>query len=143
MNKSPLKFDYNIFWMCMGGGVIIAIFVHLISGEPLTWTRLSLLFGILGCFFVIGCIVTAQTATLFRRTVTNSVQPEDLISGNTYWLNGNSEAVYVGPDLYRGTFGFHFVGYHSDKDETECKFLIPGYVRLYISDRKEVDRIDD
>lgn len=135
--KSPLKFDYNIFWICMGGGVVIAAFAHLLSGEPLTWYRLLILLGLMVCFFVLGCVFTAQSATMFHRKVNNPVDPQYLIKGGVYWLNGETNAVYVGQDPYRGTYGFHFIGYHSDKDITECMYLFPGVVRLYISNRME------
>jgi len=78
------------------------------------------------------------TGTILHRKVDHLVEPYQLDPNVTYWLNGETQATYIGVMDYTGKYLFHVQGYHKKNDLLDAIDLFPDQVRNYISTQKEV-----
>jgi len=82
-------------------------------------------------------IAVRFTGTIFYRQVDHPIEPYNLQTLRTYWLNGKTPAVFVGILDYPGTYLFHILGLHKKNDLYDAKPLFPDQVKKYISENQE------
>ena len=77
------------------------------------------------------------TGTIFHRQVDRPIEPSDLQILQTYWLNGETAAVFIGRLDHPGTYLFHIHGLNKRHDLLDAKALTFDQVSKYISSHKE------
>lgn len=139
--KSPLKYSkWPIVLYFFSSLFIIVITLtsfYLSSGIiPLG----GILGGLAGLILntLVGWVVAIKlTGNLFYRKVKHSPEPYKLVPNVTYWLNGETPAVYVGLMVHTGKYLFHIEGYSRKKDSLDAVEISPDKVRKYISISRE------
>lgn len=140
--KSPLKYaKWPIVLYFFSSLFIIAITLNsfYLSGGIITLSRV--LWGLAGIILntLVGWVVAVKlTGNLFYRKVKHSPEPHKLVPNITYWLNGETPAIYVGLMVHTGKYLFHIEGYSRKNDSLDAVGLSPNKVREYISTSREV-----
>ncbi len=139
MEKPTRKYDWKAFplWMIMSA--VFILFVALISNST---TPMSLLkgFAMLGAYLallVLGLALIIRWSSILNRKVDHPVlNPEKMIVGHRYWLNGETWADYIGQDVSTKLFVFAIYGENNPKKPYTV--LYRGDVCRYISESQEV-----
>ncbi len=153
MNKSNSPYRDNI---PLKMRLKLSIFLSLILTVPFVLITPSFLeqnlttkvLIMISCFIVLVlmslfCFYITDGKTIFHTEVKHFVEPSDLIVGQTYYLNGQNKAKYIGQESYTGKYQFLIEGVHSQNEidtmnRENAEQLYPGQVRKYISANKEI-----
>lgn len=140
--KSPLRYSkWPIILYFLISFLIIGSFLNsfYLAGGVITLGRV--LWSVGGVIFMTICgwfLAVKFTGTILHRKVDHLVEPYQLDPNVTYWLNGETQATYIGVMDYTGKYLFHVQGYHKKNDLLDAIDLFPDQVRNYISTQKEV-----
>mgnify|MGYP001572645878 CR=1 FL=1 len=139
--KSPLKYSkwpivlYGILSFLIFG---LTLNSYYLSGGVVTLERIFwLIFGVGLSMFAGRWIAIKFTGTIFHRQVDHSTDPSSLQALQTYWLNGETPAVFIGTLDHPGTYLFHILGLNKKNDLHDTKALSFDQVRVYVSTQKE------
>ncbi|HSV95116.1 MAG TPA: hypothetical protein VLH94_04075 [Spirochaetia bacterium] len=136
--KSPRKPYWFAFWLFTIAGILTSLWLNLTTADIVTFlvifkiVSLSLVFSLLGFWLAI------TSSSIYHHQVANPADPKNLQIGQTYWLNGETWAIYRGQNEFSGKYGFNFYGLGDIEDIKNAYYIAPGYVRLYISLVQEV-----
>lgn len=140
--KSPLKYSkWPIVFSFLVGFFIIGITFNsfLLSGGTVTPLRIIASIGFIIIYTLVGWGVSIHfTGTFLHRKVDNPVKLSKIVAQNTYWLNGQTEAIYLGVMDHTGKYLFHIKGLNKNNNLLDAKDLNPTQVVTYISEVKEV-----
>jgi hypothetical protein len=136
--KSPYVIDFTPLKIMAVGGVLLCLFAILpgllIRHETFTWGDLFSALGLYLCFIGIGLIATSSySRAILRVKVKNPVNANDMVTDNTYWLNGETWARYLGIDPYTRKYRFNVFGVEYTARTGEYTTLLAGEVETYIS----------
>ena len=140
--KSPYRFN----WMPLITGTIVGfvadffVFYYLITSETTHIARSLLLFCVMILFGFIGfafSVYNMKSKTIFHKQVTNPVNPNLLVPGQIYWLNGETHATYLAYDGQTGNFLFHIYGVDNENDPGSGQMLNSYMIFHFISKTEE------
>lgn len=144
--KSPRKPNWFIFVLSAVLDVVLIGFValplfnfdHIISWSEALFSLFTFL-----TLLILGFAVSITSDTIFHRKVDHPVDPKDLEVDRTYWLNGETWAIYKGQDDYTGKYNFSIYGLNKAKKPDDVTNLYPGQAKQYISTIREVMELND
>lgn len=140
--KFPLKYSKwptIIYFLASAFIIGISLNAFYLSGGLITLGRVLWSIGGVTIATFIGWVIAIKlTGTIFTHKVSNPVEPHALVPYHVYWLNGKTQATFIGVIDYTGKYLFHVHGYHKKNDLYDAKDLYPNQVRQYIATSKEV-----
>lgn len=131
--QSPYKYDWNIMKIFTVGWIVICFVILLIKlfTGSLTWDSI-VAFTILSFVSAgLGFSLTFCLRTLLNTKVKNPVNPNELIPGEEYYLNGTHKARYSGKNKYTQQYIFYIAGVQDEK------IFLYGQVAEYFSAQPE------
>jgi hypothetical protein len=139
--KTPFKISWAPFWQSTIAGTAFCVLFYLILGplglhQPFSLVMAFQLFCVLGVYGVFGFLLSTINSprnNIFHRMVISQINPEELVKGQVYWLNGETHATYLDWDSFSGQYLFHIYGLNNPKDPGSGTLVLPGNVRLFIS----------
>jgi hypothetical protein len=139
--KSPIKFDRQ----AIAGFFFIWLVFLAIDATSNSWASLSfwqiigkivLLLIMLALLLFVPFVVVGST--ILNRRVNSPADPDNLVIGQRYWLNGETWAKYLGQDRDTGEYRFSIYGVNKEDNPEDSTDLKPGHIRNYISTVQEV-----
>lgn len=133
--KNPMKYDYSAMKVMAIGGLILILCLALISQDrtPMSWGKAAGLGVAYLALQIIGLTVIARNGSILNIKVINPADPEKLVPGSTYWLNGETPIIYLGKHSHTGKPIFHIGGLDDPNHLDIGRQINPGDVRIYIS----------
>ena len=136
--KSPFKF--NLTPVVLSAIIGLIVIVYSLFNVPIgifpVWHIIILVF-MFAVILSLGLIFTITSATIFNHKVGHPVELKDLIVGQTYWLNGETWAIYRGQNEFTGQRFFSIYGKDDPEKSYDVTAIYPDLVRRYISSVEE------
>ncbi len=140
--KSPLKYPkwliiFSFLSSCLIFGATLNSYY--LSGQEVTFYRVFITVVAILFNTLVGWLLTIRfLSTYLHRKVKNPVLPHKLVAKQTYWLNGQTKAQFVGFLDFTGKCLFHIEGLNKKNDPLDAKALTTDEVMMYISETEEI-----